>query len=289
MQTGEPSRTAWAAAFHRAAHQVLDGGRIFADPLAVRILKEDEAGVARQLEDRGSDRRMRIFIALRTRFAEDSLAAAFERGVRQLVILGAGFDTYAYRGTLRCGLRIWEVDHPATQAWKRQRLEEVGIAVPENLTFAAVDFERDTLADGLASAGFDGRETSFFTWLGVVPYLTEDAIQSTLGFIGGLPGGAQVVFDYADPPESLAAELRAAHDLRAARVAGLGEAFRSFLDAATMRAKLVELGFRDIEDLGPPQIAARYFPKRVASMPERGGHLVRAVSNRSVPDLPDST
>jgi methyltransferase (TIGR00027 family) len=276
MQTGEPSRTAWAAAFHRAAHQALDGGRIFADPLALRILKEDAAGVARRLEERASDRRMRIFIAVRARFAEDSLAAALDRGARQLVILGAGLDTYAYRGGLRDGLRIWEVDHPATQAWKRQRLEEVDIALPANLTFAPVDFERETLAEGLAAAGFDPGAQSFFTWLGVVPYLTGDAIQATLGFIGGLPGGAHVVFDYADPPESLSPELRAAHELRAARVAEAGEAFRSYFDAAGMRAMLLGLGFRDIEDLGPPKIAARYFPGRVASMPERGGHVVRA-------------
>jgi methyltransferase (TIGR00027 family) len=102
---------------------------------------------------------MRIFIAVRTRFAEDSLAAACERGVRQLVVLGAGLDTYAYRGALRDRLRIWEVDHPATQAWKRQRLADAGIAAPSNLTFAPIDFERETLADGLAAAGFDPRDS----------------------------------------------------------------------------------------------------------------------------------
>ena len=278
MQTGEPSRTAWAAAFHRAAHQVIEGGRIFADPLALRILKEEEAGVVRLVEERASDRRMRLFIAIRTRFAEDSLAPAFARGVRQFVILGAGLDTYAYRGALRDGLRIWEVDHPATQAWKLQQLEEVGIALPANLTFAPVDFERGTLADGLAAAGFDAQSPSFFTWLGVVPYLTADAISSTLVFIAGLPGGAHVVFDYADPPESLSPELRAAHELRAARVAEAGEAFQSFFDATTMRAKLVDLGFRDIEDLGPRQIAMRLFHGHAASTPERGGHIVRASS-----------
>jgi methyltransferase (TIGR00027 family) len=273
MQAGEPSRTAWAAAFHRAAHQVLEEGRIFADPLALRILSED---AARQVEERASDRRMRIFIAVRTRFAEDSLAAACERGLRQLVVLGAGLDTYAYRGALRDRLQIWEVDHPATQAWKRQRLADAGIAAPSNLAFAPVDFERETLAGGLAAAGFDPRRQSFFTWLGVVPYLTEDAIRSTLSFIAKLPGGAQVVFDYADPPESLTAEMRAAHELRAARVAGAGEAFRSYFDADAMRRKLLDLGFREVEDLGPRQIAEHYFPSRVGPMPEKGGHVVRA-------------
>lgn len=281
MQAGEPSRTAWAAAFHRAAHQVLEQRRIFTDPLALRILNENPANVARQAEERMSDRRMRLFIAVRTRFAEDSLAAAFERGVRQLVVLGAGLDTYAYRGSLRDRLRIWEVDHPATQAWKRQRLADAGIALPPNLTFAPIDFERETLAGGLAAAGFAPSEQSFFTWLGVVPYLTEEAVWSTLGFIGGLSGGAHVVFDYSDPPESLSPELRAFHEERAARVARAGESFRTYFEAAKLRPKLIELGLGDVEDLGPPQIAERYFPGRVTAGQGKGGHVVRA----SVPEL----
>src|SRR5215472_8786645 len=116
MQIGVPSRTTRAAAFHRAAHQVLERGSIFIDPLALRILGEDAEAVARRAEKRPSGRGMRIFIAARTRFAEDALAAAVERGASQFVVMGAGLDTYAYRGALRERLRIHEVDHPATQA-----------------------------------------------------------------------------------------------------------------------------------------------------------------------------
>ena len=278
MRAGEPSRTAWAAAFHRAAHQVLDQGSIFSDPLAVPIFSQDTGRIAQEAEERAT-LRIRTFIAVRTRFAEDSLAAAYERGVRQLVILGAGFDTYAYRGSLRERVRIWEVDHPATQEWKRRRLAEVGIAVPGSLTFAPVDFESQTLAEGLEQAGFDTQAAAFFTWLGVVPYLTRDAIRSTLGYVAGLPGGAHAVFDYADPPHTLPPEVRAAHDLRAARVAQLGEPFQSFFDPGELRIMLTELGFREVEDLGPRQIAARYFPDRPVSLPDRGGHVVR-VSTR---------
>ena len=192
------------------------------------------------------------------------------------MILGAGLDTYAYRGARREELHIWEVDHPATQAWKRQRLAETGIAIPPNLTFAPVDFERETLAGGLAAAGFDPSKPAFFTWLGVVPYLTDEAIQSTLRFLGSLPGGAQVVFDYANPPESLPPDLRAEHDRRAARVAEAGEAFRSYFEADELRGKLLDAGFRKVEDLGPPQIAERYFPGRATTPPEKGGHVVWA-------------
>jgi methyltransferase (TIGR00027 family) len=221
---------------------------------------------------------MRIFIAVRTRFAEDALAVAVERGVRQLVVLGAGLDTYAYRGPLRDRLRIFEVDHPATQAWKRQRLADAAIPLPACLTFAPIDFERETLAGGLAAAGFDPARQTFFTWLGVVPYLTEEAIWSTLGFIASLPGGAHVVFDYGDPPASLSPEMRMFHDRRAARVAELGEAWTTYFEPDQLHARLKGLGFSEIEDLGPPQFAARYFPHRANSVSDRGGHILRAMT-----------
>ena len=221
---------------------------------------------------------MRIFVAVRTRFAEDALAAAVEGGARQVVVLGAGLDTYAYRSSLRDRLRIFEVDHPSTQAWKRRRLEEAAIPIPDSLTFAPIDFERQTLAEGLPAAGFDRGQQTFFTWLGVVPYLTEEAVWSTLGFIAKVRNGAHVVFDYGDPPASLPAELRASHDRRAERVAALGEPWLSYFEADELRAKLTALGFSQIEDLGPPQIAARYFPGRMIAPPEKGGHVLRAAT-----------
>jgi methyltransferase (TIGR00027 family) len=263
---------------HRAVHQVLEGGRIFSDPLAVRIVGESADAIARDADQNASRRRMRIFIAVRTRFAEDALAAAVDLGVRQLVVLGAGLDTYAYRGSMRDRLRIFEVDHPATQEWKRQCLTDAAIPLPAGLTFAPVDFERQSLAEGLTAAGFDPAQPTFFTWLGVIPYLTEEAIWSTLGFIASLPKGAHVVFDYADPPESLAPEAREFHDARAARVAELGEAWRTYFEPEQLHAKLIDLGFTEIEDLGPPQFAARYFPQRAAAASERGGHILHASS-----------
>jgi methyltransferase (TIGR00027 family) len=278
MRAGEPSITALAAAGHRAAHQVLEQGRIFRDPLALRILGEDGARAVESAEARPSSRRMRIFIAARTRFAEDSLAAAVQRGVTQLVVLGAGLDTYAYRSPWGERLRIFEVDHPATQAWKRERLGEASIAIPEWLTFVPVDFERETLAQGFAKTGFDARQPAFFTWLGVAPYLTVEAVWSTLRYIASLASGAQVVFDYANPPESLDEEARAWHLERAARVAGIGEAWVTYFETAELREKLLALGFGEIDDLGPRRIAERYFPDRAAAMPEKGGHMVRAAT-----------
>jgi methyltransferase (TIGR00027 family) len=276
VQIGKPSRTAWAAAAHRAAHQVLEQGRIFADPLALRILGQEAESVVREAEEQSSRRSMRIFIAVRSRFAEDALVTAVERGVRQLVVLGVGLDTYAYRSSLGDRLHIFEVDHPATLAWKRQLIEQAAIPIPSSLTFAPVDFEHETLAKGLAAAGFDSAQQTFFTWLGVVPYVTEEAVWSTLGFIASLPGGAHVVFDYSDPPASLSAEMRARHERRAARVAELGEAWVTYFEARTLHARLLALGFSELEDLGPAEIAARLFPNHRVTFPDKGGHIVRA-------------
>ncbi len=282
MQQGQPSRTALSAAAHRAAHQVLEQARFFYDPLALSILGADAMALVQEAAENPERKRMRVFIAVRSRFAEDSLAAAVAGGTRQLVVLGAGLDTFAYRSPFRERLRIFEVDHPATQAWKRERLTQAGIAIPEWLTFAPLDFEQksafeeQTLAGGLAGAGFDPAQQTLFTWLGVVPYLTEQAIFGTLGYIAGMAGGAHVVFDYSDPPESFTPALRAYHDARAERVAALGEAWITYFNPAALHARLQALGFAGIEDLGPPQIAERFFPNRGANPPATGGHILRA-------------
>jgi methyltransferase (TIGR00027 family) len=277
MQTGQPSRTALGAAALRAAHQVLDGAAIFTDPLALRILGGDAEAMLRDATD-VSRQRLRRFIAIRTRFAEDALALAVRGGVRQLVVLGAGLDTYAYRTPPSDHLRIFEVDHPATQAWKRARLAEAAIALPATLRFVPVDFERETLAQGLSAAGLDPAQQTFFTWLGVVPYLTEQAVLATLGFIAGLPGGAHVVFDYVNPTASIVEEgARAAHEALAARVASIGETLRCHFDTDQLGARLAELGFRDVEDLGPVEIAARFFPGRQTSS-GGGAHVLRAAT-----------
>lgn len=278
MQPEKPSRTAWAAAAHRAAHQLLEHGRIFTDPLALRILGEDAPSIARWAREHPSGGRMRIFIAARTRFAEDALAAAVEGGVRQVVVLGAGLDTFAYRSQLDNQIGIFEVDHPATQAWKRRRLAAAGIAQPASLTFAPIDFESETLAAGLTAAGFGPELRTFFTWLGVVPYLSAEALRSTLGFIAGLPNGAHVVFDYSNPPASLPPAWRAAHERRAARVAALGEGWKTYFESDQLRDLLTTLGFTEVEDLGPPQIARLYFPSRAHELPDQGGHVVHAAT-----------
>jgi methyltransferase (TIGR00027 family) len=276
MESGRPSKTAFAAATHRAVHQIVDGGAVFRDPLAVPILGLSDGELRERAKGADEGRRMRWFIAMRSRYAEDALAAAVRDGSTQLVILGAGLDTFAYRNPFGAALRVFEVDFPATQDWKRTRLQEAKIAEPAWLTYSPVDFERETLADGLAATGFNPDAQTFFTWLGVVPYLSRYAIFKTLSYIARLPGGAQVVFDYSDPPETMDNETRAWHDKRALRVAEAGEQWVSYFEPAALRGELLKLNFLEVEDLRTGQLVNRFFPLRGNAVARRGGHVIRA-------------
>ncbi|WOH49770.1 SAM-dependent methyltransferase [Bradyrhizobium sp. sBnM-33] len=285
MQTGRPSLTALGAARLRAAHQVLDNASILVDPLALRILGDDIEISLDHARAHTSGPRLRWFIAARSRIAEDALNAAVEAGTAQLVVLGAGLETLAYRTTLAHRLRIFEVDHPAMQASKRKMLATAAIAVPQSLAYVAVDFERDRLSEKLEAAGFDAGKRSFFSWLGVVPYLTEPAIFSTLGYIAQLRGGAEVVFDYVNPMASIAPAGRAAHQALAERVAAMGERIQSYFDTAPLGEKMRAAGFRQTRDIGPAELANLFFPDAERSAPTRGGHIMHAstLSGKAAP------
>jgi methyltransferase (TIGR00027 family) len=277
MQDGQGSRTAIGAAGHRAAHQVLECGFVFADPLALAILgpKADEAiALARTNPER---RPLRLFIAMRSRFAEDSARRAIERGVRQILVLGAGLDTFAYRLEPAEGLRVFELDHPATQRDKRWRLAEAQISAPEHVAYVAHDFEQGSMTAALKAGGFDADKRTFVMWLGVTPYLTEDAVFATLGDLARLPGGAEVVFDYANPPHAIEdAATRNFHREMNERVAASGEPFRCYFNSAELHARALELGFSEIEDLDRAALVGRFLPNLpVAPRAGPGGHVVR--------------
>jgi len=271
-------------ALRRAAHQILDDPKVFDDPLALRIVGERAAAAIRSGVDSRAQSRfaryLRAFLAARSRYAEDALASAREHEVNQYVILGAGLDTSAYRGRSggsREPLRVFELDHPATQAWKREMLDRAGIAVPEWVAFVPLDFESQTLAEGLRGAGLDTGQPAFFSWLGVVPYLRRDAILATLSFVGSLPAGSAIVFDYGIPPSSLPLLQRAVYRYLARRVAAAGEPFHTFFDPSELAAILREAGFARVEDLGPSEINDRYFSGRADGLRVgSAGRLVRA-------------
>ncbi len=187
MNPNEPSRTALMVARQRAAHQVLDHGSILYDPFAVKILHEDKKELLQLANEHPLASIGRLFTTARSRIAEDALSRAVERGIWQIVILGAGLDTFALRNPHGARqIRIYEVDHPATQAWKRQRLAEAQIALPPWLHLVPVDFERDDVGEKLVAAGFQQNSPAFFTWLGVVPYLTQDAVGRTLDYMSSV-------------------------------------------------------------------------------------------------------
>jgi methyltransferase (TIGR00027 family) len=271
------SRTALGAAMHRAAHQFLDRPPVFLDPLALRIIGPEAERSLRSGED-GPARRpgLRAFVVVRSRFAEDGLAEAHGRGVGQYVLLGAGLDTSAYRSG-RPGLEVFEVDHPATQEWKRRLLAEAGIAIPASVAYAPVDFERQSIAGGLAAAGFDPARPAFVAWLGVTPYLTPEAVLETLRFAAGLSCGSELVFDYVSSALEDGATQRLAHQALTARVAALGEPFRSTFQPEALMADLERLGFAAVEDVGPEALNLRYLAGRTDGLRLVGrGRLMRA-------------
>jgi methyltransferase (TIGR00027 family) len=277
MQQGQASVTALGAAGHRAAHQVLERGFVFADPLALPILGPDADNAIALAKERPERRPLRLFIAMRSRFAEDSGRRAIEKGVRQILVMGAGFDTFAYRLKPAGDMCVFELDHPATQAEKRRRLTDAGIAEPRHVSYVAHDFEHGSMTGVLEAAGFDPSMRTFVVWLGVTPYLTEEAVFATLSELARLPGGAEIVFDYANPPDAIAeGNTRNFHREMAERVAASGEPFRGYFDSGELRARARELGFPDIEDLDRAALVARYLPDAsLAPRPGPGGHVVR--------------
>ena len=181
------------AALHRAAHQLLDRPLVFADDVVLRLIgPELVATITPDWADQAAVRRLRATIALRSRYAEDRLADAVRRGVGQYLVLGAGLDSFAYRNPFPA-LRIFEVDHPASQAAKRRLLADAGIALPPTLTFVPVDFERERLIDALVRGGVDTSAQVFVSWLGVTVYLTREAVLETLAAVATLPAGSAIV------------------------------------------------------------------------------------------------
>jgi methyltransferase (TIGR00027 family) len=204
---GQPSNTALTAAAARAAHLIVDDEpRIFADPLAARLLGDRADELISYHTLHGTHPVLsgaRVQVACRSRYAQDSLARAAATGVSQYVILGAGLDSFAYhRDGLAARVRVFEVDHPASQEVKRAALAAAGIPVPGDVTFVPADLAADSLIRCLASAGFDALAPAVFGWLGVTMYLMADAIAETMTAIAGCAPGSELIADYMLPPDA---------------------------------------------------------------------------------------
>ena len=277
MKPNQPSRTALIPARQRAAHQLLDHGSILSDPFAMKILHEDESEVLQFANAHPLASIGRLFTTARSRIAEDALAAAVERGIRQIVILGAGLDTFALRNPHGARqIRVYEVDHPATQAWKRERMAEAQLALPPWLMFVPVDFERDDLAETLVGAGFQQNSPAFFTWLGVVPYLTEEAIVSTLDYMASIPN-SEVVFDYMESAQGFSEEMKELVTKRTEHLEKIGERWASRFEPAGMAEILSAHRFCNIEDINFQEIRSRFGRAVQELAPGQAGlHVVHA-------------
>jgi methyltransferase (TIGR00027 family) len=279
MEAASPSRTALGVAIRRASHQLYDSPPlVLDDPIAVPILGEMYRialeNAAASIHDRFS-LAMRAWLVARNRYAEDKLAEAVSRGVQQYVVLGAGLDTFAHRNP-HPDLQVFEVDHPATQQWKRELAVANGLPDHASLHYVPVDFERQSLALQLESSGLDLAAPTVFAWLGVVLYLTHPAFRATLDLIAGFPEGSGLIMDYALPRHMLPSDELEARDLLAVRVQSIGEPFQLFFTPSDMAAELT--AFRVLEDLDSTDLNDRYFAHRTDQLNLRGksGRIVSA-------------
>lgn len=294
METGVRSATADFAALMRAAHHQLDHApKLLEDSLALRLGGLNSADELLQVMGKiGSElaarlpgssgealmRDTRAAIAVRSCIAEGRLRDALARGVRQYVILGAGLDSSAYRLARELeGCAVFEVDFPATQEWKRARLQKLGISERDSLHFVAIDFEKESLFDRLQAAGFDLERPAFFSWMGVVWYLSEPSFYATLKAVAGAAPGSEIVFEYPVSAAHVQAEDRPLAEMIRMLGAARGEPVGPGFDPAPLVAAVRDLGFDTVTDLSYAQIQARYFDGRSDGLRMPGiGHLMIA-------------
>jgi methyltransferase (TIGR00027 family) len=276
MEEGRPSSTAMMTAMLRAAHLLWDDPpKIFEDPFALGLSGcANEAVLRAKLDgfladlaakaDRSSAQAVidtfRFAVVLRSRYVEDELAQALKQGVSQYVILGAGLDSFAYRvPDVAKTLRVFEVDHPSTQAWKRARLQELGVTIPPNLVFVPLDFQKQSLTDGLRNRGYRSDTAGFFSWLGVTWYLTREAIFDTLRAVASMAPGTEIIIQYHTATPS---EEGGKKNLLRNWAAELGEPFVTVFDPTELEEQVRKLGFAEVRRFGQEEANTRYFANR---------------------------
>lgn len=261
-----PSRSAVLTAVARALHQEEPAPHVLEDPYALTLSGPDGVVIRHQLLAELSHESLLAFsrwVCVRARYPEDLLERALISGVRQYVVLGAGLDSFAYRRPDLAGrVHVFEVDHPHTQGWKRQRLAEAGVEPVVDLTFASVDFERQTLQEGLDAAGFSFSEPAVFSWIGVTMYLTLDAIRETLATVACGAPGTSIVLTYNQPPEALTGLGSQTQSTLARIITEMGEPFVSLFRPDEFEALLRDVGYTDIQHFGPDEALTVYFAGR---------------------------
>ena len=220
-------------------------------------------------------------VCMRSRVVEEELARVKKNGIQQLVVLGAGLDSTAYRRTdLTEGLQVFEVDHPSTQAWKRERLEAAKIGIPDNLTFVSFDFEHQTLEQALKAGGIRFDVPTFFTWLGVHMYLTDEAVKSTLSVLGKFPKVSEIVMDFISPSYVLDGEIAENSVEQLAKVVSeMGEPLKSEYYEHELEALLNMVGFNEVKFLNAGWLVENYLGgnKAAFDMPDAATSILYAV------------
>jgi methyltransferase (TIGR00027 family) len=284
----EPSLTAIGAASTRASHLLFDAEpKIFHDQYALALCSDEdektfrntvESGVKELAAKIGEENAQRLVksvrgsVVLRSRFTEDAFRRALQRGVRHLIILGAGLDSFAWRyPELSDDIHVYEIDHPASQQWKRERLRKLGLKEPKHLTFVPIDFEKQTLTQGLLSAGFSQQTPGFFSWLGVIPYLKWQTVLDTLRQVAAFGKGSEIGYTALVKETLMTEDDRQVYSMTAAGAAARNEPFLCLVDPAELTRQLREMGYRHIEDLDWQDANATYMANRsdglrVASM-----------------------
>ncbi|MBW2423860.1 MAG: class I SAM-dependent methyltransferase [Deltaproteobacteria bacterium] len=272
MIDGRPSETALEVAAARAAHLRFDPEpHLLEDVHAESLLDEDGRALIRRYGDDGPWilKENRLFLPLRARFVEDRLVEAHARGCRQLVILGAGLDSFAWRQPEGLAdLRIYEVDHPATQAWKVERLASLGWAVPANVRLVACDFESQTASKALAATGFDASSPALVSWMGVVYYLERETADGAMTDLAGLLApGSEVVFDAMLPWESMPPRYHEIRDAMTAYLKGADEPHVNRYEPEEILAALAEAGFSEASVADRDELAGRYVDPTGTTIP----------------------
>lgn len=277
MDKEKESRTSWGVATLRAAHQLIDPGtKILHDDAILRLLPPEIISHIREHPDRFNSpaaRALRSHVLLRSRYAEDCLAEAFGRGVRQYIILGAGLDTFGCRQPdWAASMRIFELDHPASQQDKRLKLAHCGLPLPENVSFIPVDLEAYGLSTVLQNTAFHFQEPVFISWLGVMAYLRPATNDKILQFISSLPPSSELVFTFSrrEEPGQL--------NPLAARADALHEPWLTRIEPDALAEKLTGFGFTSFSFLDPATAKARYYHDPEMNLPPpRRASIVRAV------------
>ena len=256
MERFAASRTALATSLMRAAHTRLAPKPLIDDPWGDRLVPESVRGT---MDDQALLQSPAYAnVITRTRYAEDALRIAVAKGVAQYVLIGAGFDSFALRRPpFAAALQIFEIDFPATQALKMERIDACGVPLPESVHFIAADLAQQSVAAALARSSFKPEQLTFFSWLGVTMYLTREANLATFKSISSCtPAGSEVVFTYFDE-RLFQAQSGSFRELEQ-RVASVGEPFRSGFNPAFLAANLAQCGLELLEDLSGIDVVRRY-------------------------------